>query len=152
MAASAKAAGDWQASDRHRREDHSVYRRRQFVAIAAGGALGAIARIALLELWTVGSGLPWPTLLINITGAFVLGLVAAATESDTPLEAWRLPLIGTGFCGAFTTFAGMCLESLDLFDAGHSGVAVAYLSLSLVLGLGAAIAGVRLGSQPEGSQ
>jgi len=152
MATTAKAAALGCAGDRPRREDHSVYRRRQLVVVAAGGAVGAMARIALLQLWPVGSGLPWPTLLINIAGAFVLGLVAAATVSDAPLEAWRLPLIGTGFCGAFTTFSGMCLESLDLFDAGHSGVAVAYLSLSLVLGLGAAIAGVRLGSQPEGSQ
>ena len=120
--------------------------------IAAGGAVGASVRIGLLQLWPVGSGLPWTTLLVNIAGAFVLGLVAAATVSDAPLESWRMPLVGTGFCGALTTFSGMCLESLDLLDAGRFGVAVVYLSLSLTLGLAAAIAGARLGSRAGASQ
>jgi len=90
--------------------------------------------------------------LINIAGAFVLGLIAAATVTDAPQEAWRMPLVGTGFCGALTTFSGMCLESLDLFDAGRAGDAAIYLSLSLTLGLAAAVGGVRLGSRSGASQ
>jgi len=102
---------------------------------------GALIRIACLELWPIGEGLPWTTLGVNLFGALLLGFAAQATLSDDPSDSWRLPLVGTGFCGALTTFSGMCLESLDLIDGGHWAVALAYLSISLVLGIAAAVLG-----------
>ena len=122
-------------------------RRRQLLAIALGGALGATMRIALTQVFPVGDGMPWTTLAINVAGAFLLGIAATLTAGDDPLEGWRLPLVGTGFCGALTTFSGLCLESLELADRGSSGLAVQYLSLSLVAGIGAALVGVRIASR-----
>lgn len=113
-------------------------RRIQLIAIAAGGAFGTVARIAVYEASPPGSGFPWQTLAINVAGAALLGLAATLTLADDPLSGWRLPLVGTGFCGALTTFSGMCLELFDLLDAGHLGTAAAYLCASVALGLTAA--------------
>jgi len=123
-----------------------VDRRRQLLAIAFGGAVGTVVRIGLYELLPVGSDLPWATLAVNVAGAFALGALAAATLGDDPLSGWRMPLLGTGLCGALTTFSGLCWEMLDLIDRGRAGTALAYVSLSLVLGVAAAVAGGRLAS------
>ena len=114
--------------------------------IAVGGSVGALGRIGVYELFPVGTGMPWSTLAVNVGGALALGVIATVTLTDDPLTGWRMPLLGTGFCGALTTFSGLCWEMLDLIDRGHSGTALLYVSLSVVLGLAAAIAGSRLAS------
>ena len=113
----------------------------QLVAIACGGALGTVLRIAVQEAAPVGSGFPWQTLAINLAGAWLLGVAAAVTVSDDPLTGWRLPLVGTGLCGALTTFSGLCVETLDLMEAGLVGTALAYVAASVALGLPAAAIG-----------
>lgn len=107
---------------------------------------GALIRIACTELWPDGDGFPWTTLGVNIFGALLLGFAAQATLGDDPLRSWRMPLVGTGFCGALTTFSGLCIGSLDLIDGGHTATALAYLGISLLLGIGAAIIGGRAAS------
>ena len=121
-----------------------VNRNRQLAAIAIGGAAGAVLRIACVEAWPTGSGIPWSTLAVNLAGALVLGFAAELTLADNPASAWRLPLVGTGFCGAFTTFSGICFETLDLIDRGSMGTALLYLAASVILGLGAARLGVAI--------
>lgn len=117
-------------------------RNRQLIAIALGGAAGALVRIACVQAWPAGSGVPWSTMCVNLAGAFVLGFAAELTVTDDPASAWRLPLVGTGFCGALTTFSGICFESLDLIDRGAAGTAALYLTASVVLGLATAWLGV----------
>jgi fluoride exporter len=104
-------------------------------AIAVGGAVGTVLRIACGELWPVGSGIPWTTLAVNVAGAAMLGVVAALPLGAHGFAQWRFPLLATGLCGALTTFSGLCWEMLDLIDRGHTGTAAMYAALSLCLGL-----------------
>ncbi|MCX6394167.1 MAG: CrcB family protein [Solirubrobacterales bacterium] len=113
---------------------------KQLAAVAVGGSLGSLLRVGLGEWIPVGAGLPWPTLLANIVGSAVLGALVALPRKDGDL---RLPLLGIGFCGGLTTFSALCWELFDLLDKGSAGTALAYASVSLVLGLGAAVAANR---------
>jgi len=105
------------------------------VAIACGGAVGVLVRIAAGELWPIDGGMPWATLFVNVAGAAFLGVVATLPLHTHGFGYWRFPLLATGFCGALTTFSGICWEFLDLTDHDKAATAFAYLGLSLVLGL-----------------
>ena len=76
------------------------------------------------------------TLIANVVGTVILGWVVAA-------ERWRA-LVGTGFCGALTTFSTLQVQLVELVDAGRAGLAATYLAVSLVCGLVAAELGRRL--------
>ena len=77
----------------------------RFVAILAGGAGGALARGGLQRAFPADGGWPWGTFIANLAGTFVLGwLVTRLTERVAPTRLWR-PFLGTGLCGAFTTFS-----------------------------------------------
>ena len=114
--------------------------------VMMGGALGAVARYGLgfgMAQW-LGLGFPYGTLLINLSGAFFLGyLVAPATVQGWPAGV-RL-LLGTGFCGGFTTFSTFSVEVLTLWQRGQGGLAALYLILSLVGGVLAAALGFMVG-------
>jgi CrcB protein len=109
--------------------------RAELAAIFVGGFAGAVARAALLEALPYDTGQwPWPTFLVNIVGAFALGYFTTRLQERLPLSAYRRPLLGTGFCGALTTFSTMQLELLDMLEAGHAGLALAYAAVSVVCG------------------
>ena len=109
--------------------------RRQLLASFAGGALGALARAGLVELWPPRPGhWPWVTFLVNVVGAFLLGYFATRLGERLPLSAYARPLLGTGLCGALTTFSTMELELLHMLDHGRGGLAVAYAGSSVAAG------------------
>jgi CrcB protein len=109
--------------------------RQEIAAIAAGGAAGALLRVALARSYAVGpASWPWVTFGVNLAGAFLLGYFATRLQERLPLSAYRRPLLGTGFCGALTTFSTMQLELLRMLDRHHYGLAAAYAATSLVLG------------------
>jgi CrcB protein len=109
--------------------------RAELAAIFAGGFAGAVARAALLEALPYETGQwPWATFLVNIAGAFALGYFTTRLQERLPLSAYRRPLLGTGFCGALTTFSTMQLELLDMLEAGDVGLALAYAAVSVVCG------------------
>src|SRR5581483_2738183 len=111
--------------------------RRELAAIFVGGAVGALLRVALLQSHAgAAPGWPWVTFVENILGTFLLGYFATRLQERLPLSAYRRPLLGTGFCGAFTTFSTMQLELVTMLDAHHYGLAVAYAASSIVLGYG----------------
>jgi CrcB protein len=112
--------------------------RRELAAIFAGGVVGAIARVWLAE-HAVGDAQSWPwtTFSINIVGAFLLGYLATRLQERLPLSAYRRPLLGTGFCGALTTFSTMQLELLRMLDAHRYGLAAGYAAACIVLGFAA---------------
>jgi CrcB protein len=117
------------------------------VAVLAGigllGGLGAVARFAVdgAVAQRLATGSPLGTLVVNVGGAFALGiLVGAAVHGD----AYRLA--GTGLLGAYTTFSTWMFESQRLAEDGELGFALLNLMVSLVLGLVAAWAGRRLGA------
>jgi CrcB protein len=112
--------------------------RRELAAIFAGGFLGAIARAELAQALPAEDGQwPWATFLVNVAGAFLLGYFTTRLQERLPLSAYRRPLLGTGFCGALTTFATMQVELLQMLDAGHVTLAVAYGLISVAAGFAA---------------
>lgn len=113
------------------------------VAVVLGGILGTGLRLAITQLVEPGSAFPWATLLINVVGSFVLGFLVARVWPTAP--GWLRAGLGTGVLGSFTTFSAVIVSLLTLTAAGMAPLAVVYLVVSLVLGFGAALLGVRLG-------
>ena len=102
--------------------------RREALAIFVGGAIGAVGRAALADAIAAGDGWPWATFVVNVVGAGLLGYVV----TGPPV---RRALLGSGFCGALTTFSTLQIELLDLLDRGRVGVALAYVAASVAAGL-----------------
>jgi CrcB protein len=112
--------------------------RRELAANFAGGCVGAMARAELAAaLPTAPGSWPWPTFLVNVAGAFMLGYFTTRLQERLPLSAYRRPLLGTGFCGGLTTFSTMQVELLRMLDGGRAGLAAAYAAASILLGLAA---------------
>jgi len=108
---------------------------RELAAIFAGGCVGALARAGLVEAFPVQRGhWPWVTLLVNLAGTLALGFFVTRLQERLPPSAYRRPLLGTGFCGALTTFSTMQVELLHMLDAREYGIAVAYAAISLAFG------------------
>jgi CrcB protein len=111
--------------------------RSELLAIFAGGCLGTLARAGLAEWLPHDAGRwSWATFAANVAGAALLGWAVTRLQERMPPTAYRRPLVGTGLCGALTTFSTLQLELLDLSDAGRAGVALAYLACSLAAGFG----------------
>lgn len=117
-----------------------------FVAVAIGGALGAVSRYSfgLVAIALIGNRFPWATLGVNVVGSFLIGL-AAVLIGDRMLdgELWR-PLIIVGFLGAFTTFSAFSLDTLLLLQQGNYNTASAYVVGSVALCLGGTVSGMQL--------
>jgi fluoride exporter len=120
---------------------------REMTAVFGGGAVGASLRAALTELIPTHPGAwPWATFAANLVGAALLAYFVTRLQERLPLSAYRRPFLGTGLCGALTTFSTMQLELVEMLERGRWGLALGYLGASLVGGLGlviAATAGVR---------
>jgi CrcB protein len=118
---------------------------RELAAIFAGGAAGALTRAGVAEALPHHAGQwPWATFVVNIAGAFVLAWVVTRLQERLPLSAYRRPLLGTGLCGALTTFSTVQVELLDLVDGGHGGLALAYAASSIACGFAAVFAATQL--------
>jgi fluoride exporter len=118
---------------------------RLHAAVAIGGAAGAAARVELERLLPApAGGWPWMTFGINVAGAFLLGYLATRLLERLPPSTYRSPFVGTGFCGALTTFSTMQIEMLRLMRGGHIGLAIAYGGTSIVCGLLAVFLATRL--------
>jgi CrcB protein len=117
--------------------------------VMAGGVLGAGAREAIEQaLPTSTHGFPAATLLINLAGAFCLGLLLEALVRSGEDAGWRRQarlLGGTGFCGAFTTYSTLAVETVQLARHGVWSTAGGYLAASAFGGLIAVAGGIALG-------
>jgi CrcB protein len=112
--------------------------RRELAAIFAGGCVGALLRAALVEALPYTRGeWPWATFAVNIVGAFALGYFVTRLQERLPLSAFKRPFLGTGFCGALTTFSTMQVELLRMLDAGHVALAGEYALASVLAGFAA---------------
>jgi CrcB protein len=106
------------------------------VAVFAGGALGALARWGLdTALPFGGHGWPWATFTANAGGTALLGYFFTRLQERLPPSTFRRPLLGTGICGALTTFSTLQLELVRLARHGAAGLAAGYLAASLAAGL-----------------
>ena len=109
--------------------------RLELAAVFAGGFVGAIARAGVGEaLATGGPGWPWATFAVNLAGAFALGYFATRLQERLPLSAYRRPLLGTGFCGALTTFSTVQVELVRMLDDRRDGLALGYAAASIGAG------------------
>ena len=120
-----------------------------WVAVAAGGAIGSLVRFWLTGVMTdlTGPRFPWGTLLINVLGSFVIGLVAGITLIPARVAVHpdlRIFLM-TGICGGFTTFSAFSLQTLELMQGGEVVAAMGYAAGSVVLCVTAAFGGWMLG-------
>ena len=110
--------------------------RRELAAIFAGGVVGALARVWLGEHFSSSAGnWPWTTFAINVSGSFALAYFATRLQERLPLSTYRQPLLGTGFCGAYTTFSTMQVETLRIIDRHGWGLAAGYALASIAAGL-----------------
>ncbi len=119
---------------------------RTYAYIGCGGFLGAVLRHLIGQLAAQRGGHVFPvhTLLINISGAFLLAfLLTAILETRKIEENVRLG-VTTGFLGAYTTFSTLCKESVTLLSVGHYLPALSYMAASAVFGLAAAYLGAAL--------
>jgi len=111
-----------------------------------GGCLGGIARYGVTRAWpTPQHAFPWATFAINANGAFVLALLLVVVNDVLPPTTYVRPLLGTGFCGAWTTFSSITASTDQLAAHSHAGTAILYLVGSLAVGLMAALAGLVTG-------
>jgi CrcB protein len=120
-----------------------------WLAVAVGGALGSVARFWLAAAMTAMTGprFPWGTLMINVLGSFVIGLVAGYTL--TPARVAMHPdvrvFLMVGVCGGFTTFSAFSLQTLELMQGGDILPAGSYVLGSVVLCVFATWCGVAMG-------
>lgn len=109
--------------------------------VGIGGFIGSVCRylIGLIPL-SPSNGFPVKTLVINVAGAFAIGLIAAAAAKNADISPRIVLLLKTGICGGFTTFSTFALEISDLIRGGSWAAAAAYMLLSLILGVAAVFA------------
>ncbi|MGI8712723.1 MAG: fluoride efflux transporter CrcB [Solirubrobacteraceae bacterium] len=109
--------------------------RRELAAIFVGGMVGAVLRVWVSQRFTsTAPDWPWATFLINITGSAALAHFATRLQERLPQSTYRRPLLGTGFCGAYTTFSAMQVEILKMLDHDRYGLAVGYALASIAAG------------------
>jgi len=109
--------------------------RREVAAVFAGGAVGTLLRAALSEAFPHSpTSWPWPTFVVNVIAAFLLGYFVTRLQERLPLSSYRRPLLGTGLCGGLSTFSTMQVELLKMIDAGVYGLALGYAAASIAAG------------------
>ncbi|MET3841186.1 fluoride efflux transporter CrcB [Bradyrhizobium sp. OAE829] len=117
-----------------------------YLLVFVGGGLGASLRhfINLTCARCIGPGFPWGTIIINISGSTVMGLIAGylALKGEAS-QPWRLFLM-TGILGGYTTFSAFSLDTAVLYERGELGLAAAYIIGSVVLSIAGLFAGLAL--------
>jgi len=112
--------------------------RRMIAAVFAGGAAGTLLRAALSVAFPLPpSQWPWPTFVVNIVGAFLLGYFATRLQERLPLSSYRRPALGTGLCGGLTTFSTMQVEIVKMLEGHYFALALGYAAASLAAGYAA---------------
>ncbi len=112
------------------------------LVIAAGGALGAVARYAAGQAWPTGdASFPLTTLLVNVVGCALMGMLMVLVTEPRPAPALVRPFLGTGVLGGFTTFSTYAVDADRLLRLGDAGLALLSLVLTLVLAVAAVWAG-----------
>ena len=115
-----------------------------FLIVFLGGGVGAALRhgVNLLSARLFGTAFPWHTLIENVTGSLVMGLLAAyfALKGDAS-QHWRL-FLTTGILGGYTTFSAFSLDTILLYERGQTGLAALYVLASVAISVGGLVAGL----------
>lgn len=121
----------------------------QILAIAAGGAVGAVLRFSMSNgvYRILGRDFPYGTLAVNVLGSFIMGLLFTLMIDRLSVSAEFRSAILVGLLGAFTTFSSFSMETMSLIEGGEPTKAILNIVLSVVLCLSATWLGVGLGRQ-----
>jgi CrcB protein len=116
------------------------------MAVFVGGCAGGLGRYAVTRAWpTSAYAFPWSTFVVNVAGAFALAVLLVVVTRRRPSLTYLRPLLGTGFCGAWTTFSAVVASSDQLVAHGRVSTGVGYVLASTVAGLSAALLGLATG-------
>lgn len=118
---------------------------RSWIPLATAGALGVTARHLVQQVVPRHGEVPWGTFVVNVTGALVIGFVAAVVVHRLRTPLWLQEAITVGFLGGFTTFSALALETFVLLDRGRYVVAAGYTTGTVLAGVSAVFVGIRLG-------
>ena len=133
------------------------------LGVALGGALGSVGRYAVETLLPFAphapvtgvseapatgapvTGFPWATLLVNVSGALLMGVLVAWLTAHPSAPAWARPFAAVGLLGGWTTYSTFAAETEELWSAGAPGASTAYVLASVGCGLLAVVAGALVG-------
>lgn len=117
------------------------------LAIAVGGAFGAVSRYGLDSFieHRSDSVFPWATFTVNVSGCLAVGFVIAAFDQRQSVPDWVRAGLVVGFCGGYTTFSTFAQETFHLIEAREIAIAMASITASVAMGMLAVLIGVRLG-------
>jgi len=119
--------------------------RQELSAIFLGGCLGGLLRAALAQsLADRPDQWPWATFVVNILGAFLLGYFITRLQERLPVSLYRRPFLGSGICGALSTFSTMMVELLRMIDGRHWALAGGYATASIICGMAALLLATKL--------
>ena len=118
-----------------------------FLVVFLGGGIGAALRhgVNLVSARLFGTAFPWHTMIENVTGSMVMGMLAAyfAFKSGETSQHWRL-FLTTGILGGYTTFSAFSLDAVLLYERGEVVQAALYVAGSVILAIGGLVAGLAL--------
>lgn len=129
-----------------RTRDVSAFSPGLLIAVAAGGAAGALARYGVgVIVGRLVHGFPLATILVNVAGSFAMGLLVSALALRWSVSPELRALLAVGFLGAFTTFSTFSLDAVALAERKQWLAAGGYVAVSVILSIAALVAGLRLG-------
>lgn len=116
------------------------------LAIAIGGAAGAVGRhfVNVGMASFMGHGFPWGTLVINIGGSLIMGVLVHAMETSWTISPELRGFMTVGALGAFTTFSTFSLDVVSFYERGQVGLAAIYIIVSVTASIGALLVGLKL--------
>jgi fluoride exporter len=115
--------------------DRRRFDRRELGAIYAGGVIGALGRVGLSEALPHGvDAWPWATFAVNMIAAALLGWFVTRLGERLPPSTYRRPFLGTGVCGALSTFSTLQLELFKMLEGGYVGLAAGYAAATIAGG------------------
>lgn len=119
---------------------------KHFLIVGFGGAAGSMLRYAIQKLFSLQSTplFPTGTLIVNIAGCFLIGVLLGIAGRSLSLNYEMKLLLMTGFCGGFTTFSAFSLEGIGLLKESKISLFIIYITASVVGGLLATLMGIRL--------
>ena len=119
---------------------------KHILSVAIGGGLGAALRYLLLLL-VKNQPFPYATLMINVLGSMLLGIIMAISIKNNQLSELSKLFLATGFCGGFTTFSTFSLDNMSLLQQGKYNLAFMYIAASVLAGIFATWLGFKLINQ-----
>lgn len=119
---------------------------RSIALVFFGGGVGAVLRYLVNVIMTkyVDDNLYWATLLVNVLGCLLFGIITAVVLKTTLINHSYALALTTGFCGAFTTFSTFAFENINMMNSGQIALSLGYIALSVILGISACYVGLKI--------